>query len=385
MEILHTADWHLGDKSDNVNRMEEQTNIANEIVKIADENDVDVVLVCGDVYNTANPSSEAEELFFSTIEKLSNHGNRLVFVISGNHDDPDRIEAASGLAKSHNIVLAGSIDLKSKKYKEDAKTKVVESGKGYIKFVCGEENGTIAFLPYANDVRMNETNGDLSYSEKIKNWSSIGASHYDDGLNLFCGHLYLVGSRFSNNLVKVGDIMAVTIDSLPKCDYIALGHAHTNQKVEENAYYSGATIRRIINGSAPAVNLIHTVKNKIQSVEKIQLTSPVQFLEVVATSIDDAREKLTSYNDNDIIELKFKSSDSIASSELKQLKKDFKCVKVVNFEFIGTQTNAQTKRLKELSDEEIFLRFYSHMRGCQPRKELTEFFLECRGEKDETD
>ena len=63
MKILHTADWHLGKKLDRFSRLEEQVLVLNEIVEIADEQNVDLILIAGDLFDNFNPSVEATELF----------------------------------------------------------------------------------------------------------------------------------------------------------------------------------------------------------------------------------------------------------------------------------------------------------------------------------
>ena len=63
MKILHTADWHLGKRLDRFSRMEEQIQVMDEIVAIADEQQIDLVLIAGDLFDNFNPSVEAVELF----------------------------------------------------------------------------------------------------------------------------------------------------------------------------------------------------------------------------------------------------------------------------------------------------------------------------------
>ena len=98
MKFLHTADWHLGVKTNGRDRLDEQKKVLDEIISIANYENIDCVLIAGDVFNTASPSADAEELFFDAIEKLSNHGDRFVFVLAGNHDDPTRLSAGLPLA-----------------------------------------------------------------------------------------------------------------------------------------------------------------------------------------------------------------------------------------------------------------------------------------------
>ena len=99
MKILHTADWHLGKKLETIPRIEEQKTVLEEICEIADREAVHAVLVAGDLFDTFNPSSEAEELLYKTLKRLSKNGRRAVIAIAGNHDSPKHIEAPDPLAR----------------------------------------------------------------------------------------------------------------------------------------------------------------------------------------------------------------------------------------------------------------------------------------------
>ena len=107
MKILHTADWHLGKRLDRFSRLEEQVLVMNEIVEIADEQKVDMVLIAGDLFDNFNPSVEATELFYKTLKQLSLNGKRPVIAISGNHDSPNFIDAPNPLARECGIILIG--------------------------------------------------------------------------------------------------------------------------------------------------------------------------------------------------------------------------------------------------------------------------------------
>lgn len=72
MRILHTADWHLGKRLEDFSRLDEQFVVMNEICEIADREHVDIVLVSGDLFDTFNPPTEAVDLFYKTLKRLSN-------------------------------------------------------------------------------------------------------------------------------------------------------------------------------------------------------------------------------------------------------------------------------------------------------------------------
>ena len=109
MRLLHTSDWHLGKRLDLFSRIEEQRQVLEEIIQRADEYNVDTVLISGDLFDSFNPSIEAQELFYATLKRLSSNGARPVIAIAGNHDSADAIQAPAPLARLHGIVLLGYI------------------------------------------------------------------------------------------------------------------------------------------------------------------------------------------------------------------------------------------------------------------------------------
>ena len=107
MRILHTSDWHLGRSLEQISRIEEQRAFIDLLVETCEDQKVDLVLVAGDIYDTYNPPASAEELFYEALERLSGKGKRAVVVIAGNHDNPERLCAASPLAYKNGIILLG--------------------------------------------------------------------------------------------------------------------------------------------------------------------------------------------------------------------------------------------------------------------------------------
>ena len=388
MKFLHTADWHLGAKTNGRDRLYEQKRVLEEILSIANHENIDCIIVAGDIFNTASPSAEAEELFFDAIEKLSNGGDRFVFVLAGNHDDPTRLVAGLPLASKHNIALVSNLErLKENSFVKGQNVSVVETGKGYIKIKKNEEIVTIAYLPYPSESRIKEKlEGELDYAEKVKKWAEIGASAFSyTSFNIFVSHLFMVGSKIKDGEVKVGDLLAVPKSKLPKADYTALGHLHTPQHLGDNVYYSGAITELDPRQKNLGVNIFESENGKIVSVETIKLQNINKFEKIKAHSIDEAKDKLESFDNSDIVELELIQESPLASSELKDLKKSYPCVSNISLVLTGNKFSKvdKTKR-KLLSDSELFEEFYKSVRGTNPSSDLTELFIMCKGDEDET-
>ncbi|HBF5407103.1 TPA: exonuclease subunit SbcD, partial [Clostridioides difficile] len=83
MRFIHTSDWHLGKSLEGHSRIEEQAKFCEEFIKIVESNEIDMVIIAGDVYDTSNPPAQAEKLFYQTVSRLANNGQRCVLIISG--------------------------------------------------------------------------------------------------------------------------------------------------------------------------------------------------------------------------------------------------------------------------------------------------------------
>ena len=388
MKFLHTADWHLGAKTNGRDRLVEQKRTLDEIESIATHENIDCIIIAGDVFNTASPSAEAEELFFDAVQKLSNNGDRFVFVLAGNHDDPTRLSAGLPLSSKHNIALASSLErIKESSFNKNAIVRVIETGKGHIKIKKNEEISTIAYLPYPSESRITEkVDQDLSYAEKVKEWASISTSAFDsDTFNIFVSHLFMVGSKTNEGVVKVGDLMAIPKNMMPKADYTALGHIHSAQDLGGSTFYSGAITKLNIKNKDLSVNIIESENGKLVDVKMVKLKNPARYEKVVVSSIEEANDCLLNFDNLDIVELEIVQSEPLSASSLKQLKKDFPCISNISLTRPAgaSQTQTNTKRIK-LNDVDLFAEFYKAVRGVEPNPDLVQMFVDCKGDENET-
>lgn len=106
MRILHTGDWHLGRTLEGRSRLAEQEAFLDELVQMVKEQQVDLVLMAGDVYDSVNPPAAAEAMFYEAAARLTETGCHLA-VIAGNHDQPERVAAVSPLVARRGISLVG--------------------------------------------------------------------------------------------------------------------------------------------------------------------------------------------------------------------------------------------------------------------------------------
>ena len=256
MKLIHTADWHLGKNIEGYTRLEEQRQFLKDFIKICEDEQADMIIIAGDIYDNYNPSAMAEQLFYDTLKQLSRNGSCMTVVISGNHDNPDRLTASGPLARDHGIVMAGTPNsiITPGIYGQH---EITESAPGYFHAIINSEEVDMLLVPFPSEKRLNEvylnetddeTQKAASYGEKMSAlFSSLKEHFHKDSIHLIASHLFVMDSieDGSERSIQLGGSYMVGGDIFPEtADYIALGHVHKPQKVPgcPNARYSGSPL-----------------------------------------------------------------------------------------------------------------------------------------------
>ena len=109
MKILHTSDWHVGKRLDRHDRMEEHRAAIDEVVAIADDEDVDMVVHSGDLFDRPTPPIDSLRLALDGLVRLARSGARPVVVVAGNHDSPEFFETLARFLGPFGVHLVGRI------------------------------------------------------------------------------------------------------------------------------------------------------------------------------------------------------------------------------------------------------------------------------------
>ncbi|MBP5427097.1 MAG: exonuclease subunit SbcD [Clostridiales bacterium] len=260
MRILHTSDWHLGKSLERISRIDEQREFIDCLCDIAEKENINLVLIGGDIYDTYNPGAAAEELFYYAIDRLNDNGKRAIVVIAGNHDNPDRLEAIASLVSKNGIFILGYPKTDISLYKENCRyTKIIDAKEGLVELsIPGcDDNVIILTMPYPSESRLEEVLSDSAdegliqkaYSDKIKYILNELASNFrDDTINIVLGHIFLIGGKESESerTIQVGSAMTVNLDAIPKnAHFMALGHLHRPQMIKNDrcpVFYSGSPL-----------------------------------------------------------------------------------------------------------------------------------------------
>ncbi len=214
MKLMHLSDLHLGKRVNEYSMIEDQEYILKKIIGIVDEEMPGCVIIAGDVYDKSVPSAEAVQLFDDFLVALAKRKTE-VFVISGNHDSPERIAFAS------RIMDAGGIHMSP-----------VYSG-NIVPVTLHDEYGEINvyMLPFVKPVHVRRICEDdiTTYTEAIEH--AISKMNLNPEIrNILVTHQFVTGARRSESEeISVGGSDNVDASVFDAFDYVALGHIHSPQ------------------------------------------------------------------------------------------------------------------------------------------------------------
>ncbi len=397
MKILHTADWHLGKRLDNFSRLEEQIEVMSEIIDIADSQEVDLVLVAGDLFDNFNPSTEAVELFYKTLKRLSNNGKRPVIAIAGNHDSPNYIDAPNPLARECGIILIGHPNAIINKYKLND-FEISNSSKGFLELNIHKIDFPIRILhtAYANEIRLKQYLGENKEDQLNEvlagNWKHLAQEFCNEnGVNILMAHLYmnrrgeeLLEEPDGEKPIKIGNADMIYSDAIPpQIQYTALGHLHGFRNIgtiEKPVVYSSSPLCYSFSeaGQTKYVSIINAEPNQNVTYEKIELKKGKPLIRKTFDSVTNAAEWLKE-NQNALVELTLESETFLKVEERKLLYQSHSGIihlipKVKNQELNDLKN--QNINLNQ-SIQDLFVDYFKSKNGNQePNTEIKNLFNE---------
>ena len=230
MKIVHLSDLHLGKRVNEFSMLEDQAYILAEILRIIDRVQPQAVIVAGDVYDKPVPPAEAVELFDDFLWKLARRKVR-VFIISGNHDSPERIAFASRLIDHSGIHL-------SPVYSGRVTPVVLEDEYGPVNFYM------LPFVKPAHVRRYFENAEINSCTDALR--TAVDAMGMDrTQRNVLVTHQFVTGAqRSESEEITVGGADNVDASVFDGIDYVALGHIHGPQSIgEPRIRYCGTPLK----------------------------------------------------------------------------------------------------------------------------------------------
>jgi exonuclease SbcD len=252
MRVLHTSDWHIGRTLYGRKRYEEFEAFLSWLAETIQQNEIDVLLVAGDVFDTSAPSNRAQELYYRFLCRVAASPCRHVVVVAGNHDSPSFLNAPKELLKALDVHVVGS----ACEIPDDEVLVLADKHGAPELIVCA--------VPYLRDRDIRVAEAGESIEDKERKLIQGIRTHYADVAALAeqkrtelgaeipivaMGHLFTAGGQTVDGdgvrELYVGSLAHVTAGIFPESlDYLALGHLHVPQKVSgsEVMRYSGSPL-----------------------------------------------------------------------------------------------------------------------------------------------
>ena len=399
MRILHTGDWHLGKKLDFFSRLEEQKEVLLEICNIADQENVDLVIVAGDLFDTFNPPVEATELLYKTLKTLSNNGKRPVIAIAGNHDSPDRIDSPDPLARECGIFFFGYPNMEMRPITVEGAFDIIRVDKGFmeIKLPKYYYPARIICTPFANEIRLKQFLGledkSAQLQEALKdNWKSLADQYCDGyGVNLLTSHLYMLKRNGEileepegEKPIRLGYADLVYSDSIPSnIQYTALGHLHRYHNIgneTQPVIYPSSPLCYSFSesGQQKQVVIVDLEPNKTATLKAIPLQKGRPLYRKKFQSIDEAEAWLLD-NPYALVELSIESDVFLTSSDMKRLHQSHEgIIHIIPIvKNINNQGNSEQQQVNlDQGIHELFTDYFKSKYKQEPNQEIMDLFEE---------
>ena len=369
MKFLHISDLHIGKRVNEFSMIEDQKYILSRIIEIADEERSDGVLIAGDVYDKPVPSAEAVQLFDWFLTELAGRRKK-VFIISGNHDSPERIAFGAQLMSGRDVYVSPVYDGNA------------------ARITLHDEYGElfVYLLPFIKPAvvrhALEEEQGENlpeSYHDAVK--LAVERMGVDAGArNILVAHQFVTGAgRCDSETVSVGGIDNVDAEIFDLFDYTALGHIHSPQSIkQEKVRYCGTPLKYSFSEadqekSVTVVELkekgnvnLHTVSLlPLHDLQKIRGT----YLEVSARSFYE------NINTEDYMQITLTDEEDVPDSLLK-LRIIYPNLMQLLYDNSRTRQNRQIEAAAEIeqkSELELFEEFYELQNNQPMCEEQIEF------------
>lgn len=363
MRILHTADWHIGRFLNKYSLIEDQAYFLNWLVSVIKSEKIDVLMVAGDIYNSAVPSAAAVELLDEFLTKVIMELKIPALIISGNHDSPQKLSFSSKILEKSGLTICGGIS-------------------GIKHVILDDVFGTIGFtlLPYIDPAMVKEYFG----VDKISSFDSAIEmvaqnkiySNISCDVNILCTHGTYMDFGFKDleycdSEISVGGSDIVNLDKFKNFDYIALGHLHGPQKAGKKGRYSGSPLKYSVSEAnhKKQVVVIDIDRSKNINVEKI-LVEPLRDLRILRGNFEDIMKIKT----NDYVSVQLTDENFIIDPHGRIR---MACPNILDLSYVNIQLdNTRTaQHIIQKCPQELFASFYKDVVG-KDMNELEKQLLE---------
>ena len=357
MRFLHTADWHLGKLLHGEHLTSEQRGLLDQLCEIVEGKAPDVVLMAGDVYDRSVPPSDAVELLDDTLSTLVNDLNTPTILIAGNHDGPDRLDFGARILREQGLHVVS-------KPRPDPDVVTIEGEHGPVHIVG---------IPYTEPPQARHAFGESN----IKTHDDVVATQVEharaalpDGeRSIAVAHVFAQGGELadSERPLAVGGAETVHTRRFEGFDYVALGHLHRRQHVEEaHIQYSGSLMKYSFDevDHNKSVNLVEMDAEGHCEIERLPLTPRRDLRTVEGTLSEIQQGPSPEENEQDYVWVTLQDEGPVVDA-MSRIRETYP-----NALHIEHPARAEVSSLDSLasdletqSEEEVFEEFAAHVTG----------------------
>ena len=372
MKILHTSDWHLGASEADFSLYEDQRCFIDEICEIVEKENIDVVIIAGDVYDRSVASADAISLYDYAMTKLCNTLKREVIVIAGNHDSAARLAGCKELLESAGLHVLGSITL------EPHIISYADTDIYMLPWITQEK--VKGLYPDKSDEICNLSDAYRCVCDEYRRGFLQGKRHIIVS-HAFITNSELAGSDRAASIAAVGNASQVDADVFEGFDYVALGHIHGPQNVNSTVRYSGTPMAYSFGREENQVKSVTIIDTEDMSVYEV----PLHPLHKRSTLTDTFDNLLKGEYSEDILNgyIRLNVTDTYVGlegiSQLRQVYPNLIELRGKSFEGEDAKIRMTVDEFREMEGDptSIFLSFCKDIINEEPEDHLVELFKEC--------
>jgi exonuclease SbcD len=362
MKIIHTSDWHLGISLHNASLIEEQKSYIDFLINAVKEQNIDAVMIAGDIFDHSVSSAEAISLYNEAVTKLCNEIGVPVIISAGNHDGAARLASCNELLKKAGLYIFGKLS---------KEISIVELN-----------NVNIYILPYFNTDEVKSLFPEekiISYSDAMNCLVNNIKLNFNPGKkNILMSHCFVSGSVLSESdrSAMVGGTSVVPSEVFEGFDYVALGHLHKAQNRGNNIRYSGSPLKYSFSEAEHKKSITILSINDEIAIEELEVT-PLRETRVIRGTYDELLSIAENDNCNDDY-IKIEMTDRYAGMEAVELFRNY-YPNLLNISGKTTETEESELTVEELynlSPDDILEKFYKDITGMELTDDQINLFRE---------
>ena len=379
MRFLHTGDWHLGRTIRGRSRHAEFEAVLAELIDVARHEQVEAMLVCGDIFDSSAPSPESERLLNDALRECVGLGIQVV-LLAGNHDNPRRLEALGRLSDLLGVFVQSSV-------------RAPEEG-GVITLHGAEHVARIATVPWIREGNIIDAAAlfESQHDARIQTYAdqaggvlrALCRDFTPETVNILAAHVFIDGAQLaaldgSERLLHVGQAYGVNPAALPSTpQYLALGHIHQPQELHgapTPAAYSGSLLQLDFGerGQQKVVRIIDATPGRPIQQHPVALTRGRPLLEVRGTLPEVARAAETAPGAHLRVVLDVDRPEPGMAQRVRDL---LPGAVDVRLQYERLAEDLEEPVLGRLAPADLFARYYRSQHGVEPAPELMALFGE---------